>query len=113
MDKSFKKRHAGGDLARSCEGRPVPSLHPPLPWPTLLFSRRQKHISYNKYHIPLFTTRFFFSLQKKHLEKIGGQNMGVGAGQSEKAKDPPANQRVFAAGRARFELAIGLSPIRP
>ena len=26
---------AGGDLARSCEGRTVPSLHPPLPWPTL------------------------------------------------------------------------------
>ena len=32
---SFSIFFYGGDPARSCEGRPVPSI-PPLPWPTLL-----------------------------------------------------------------------------
>ena len=32
---------AGGNPARSCEGRTVPSLHPPIPWPTQPGSSRR------------------------------------------------------------------------
>ena len=37
----YKVRLAGGAPAQSCEGRTGPSLHPPHPWPTLPFSKRQ------------------------------------------------------------------------
>ena len=69
---------------------------------------------------PIILTRFFQSTQaicaknftmfytKMQIPGQARDDMQV-----KKAKDPPANQRVFAAGRARFELAIGLSPIRP
>jgi hypothetical protein len=33
--KKVLRKYAGGNPARSCEGRTVPSLHPPFPWPTL------------------------------------------------------------------------------
>jgi mono/diheme cytochrome c family protein len=61
------EKNAGGAPAQSCEGRTGPSLHPPHPWPTLLFFFRQPFYFYKNFNPAL---SFYIHIMKMRKASI-------------------------------------------